>query len=127
MYLIEGATDWKFCLYNMSWFTGASNESLVGVGGNSAGGQIAAMVCHYVEGIDYQVFTDWLFRFVMSRCDEREHGGGGWRQCRGPPGRDGLSRLAWNWLPGNNGGTFLFLCFRGCQPQYGGGRWGWWG
>uniref|UniRef100_K1PRN0 Alpha/beta hydrolase fold-3 domain-containing protein n=1 Tax=Magallana gigas TaxID=29159 RepID=K1PRN0_MAGGI len=73
---------------------GACNESLVGVGGNSAGGQIAAMVCHYVEGIDYQVFTDWLICFVMSRCDEREHGGGGWRQCRGPPGRDGLSRLA---------------------------------
>eukprot|EP00105_Crassostrea_gigas_P041662 XP_019925810.1 PREDICTED: AB hydrolase superfamily protein C1039.03 isoform X1 [Crassostrea gigas] len=36
---------------------GACNESLVGVGGNSAGGQIAAMVCHYVEGIDYQVLV----------------------------------------------------------------------
>ncbi|XP_062593610.1 ethyl acetate hydrolase-like isoform X5 [Saccostrea cucullata] len=36
---------------------GASSESNIGVGGNSAGGQTAAMVCHYVEGIEYQVLV----------------------------------------------------------------------
>jgi len=36
-------------------FTGALNESTVGVGGDSAGGRLAAVVCHDLQGIDYQV------------------------------------------------------------------------
>ena len=36
-------------------FSGAVNESTVGVGGDSAGGRIAALVCHELSGIKYQV------------------------------------------------------------------------
>ncbi|KAK3092702.1 hypothetical protein FSP39_006173 [Pinctada imbricata] len=36
---------------------GAVNESTVGVGGDSAGGRLAAMVCHELRGIKYQVLV----------------------------------------------------------------------
>lgn len=36
-------------------FIGAVNESTVGVGGDSAGGRIAASVCHEELNINYQV------------------------------------------------------------------------
>ncbi|XP_062593606.1 ethyl acetate hydrolase-like isoform X1 [Saccostrea cucullata] len=36
---------------------GAVNESTVGVGGDSAGGRMAAMVCHELHEIDYQVLV----------------------------------------------------------------------
>ncbi|XP_062615056.1 ethyl acetate hydrolase-like isoform X2 [Saccostrea cucullata] len=39
---------------------GAVNESTVGVGGDSAGGRMAAMVCHELHEIDYQVITGWI-------------------------------------------------------------------
>ena len=44
----KSINDWKFNVLMAVWadLTGASNESVIGVGGNSAGGQIAAVVCH---------------------------------------------------------------------------------
>lgn len=45
----------------MHLFTGGSSRSTVGVGGDSAGGRLAAVVCHEEPGINYQVSTNRTF------------------------------------------------------------------
>lgn len=46
------ATEW--CLANKEKL-GGTKDCLVGVAGDSAGGNISATVCHLVPGLDYQV------------------------------------------------------------------------
>ncbi|KAL5009000.1 hypothetical protein ScPMuIL_014581 [Solemya velum] len=57
-------------------FTGAVNESTIGVGGDSAGGRIAATACHEVKNISYQVliYPNVDMRFDYDSVREFENG-----------------------------------------------------
>jgi acetyl esterase/lipase len=44
------------------------NESTVGVGGDSAGGRLAAMICHDLPEISYQVMVLSDGFFFYFRC-----------------------------------------------------------
>ncbi|XP_063426067.1 carboxylic ester hydrolase LipN-like [Mytilus trossulus] len=46
-----------FKLVNFDLFKGGSSRSRIGVGGDSAGGRLAAVVCHEEQGIDYQILV----------------------------------------------------------------------
>lgn len=73
------------------------NESSVGVGGDSAGGRMAAMVCHDLPEIDYQVITanrspgNNGSPLLCFRGRQSQHGWGRWGRRGEPHGGNRLS------------------------------------